>query len=64
MGGFVIAPQNVYGSELLIGTQRPHLALDRQGWQELFQEKEKLMSYLTTDKDTLPDVVQSAMEVS
>lgn len=61
-GAFVIAPQDVDGSECLVGTQRPHPALDRQGWADLTADKAKLVEMFTATKDSWNDLVQSAME--
>ena len=61
-GAFVMAPQDVDGSELLIGTQRPYPEHDRAGWDSLRSNQPELLSFLRKDFAAWPDVVQSALE--
>ena len=61
-GAFIIAPQDVDGSELLIGTQRPYPELDRAGWDRLRANQPELLSFLKKDFVAWPDIVQSALE--
>ena len=61
-GVFVIAPQDVDGSELLIGTQRPYPELDRAGWDRLRTNQPELLSFLKKDFVAWPDIAQSALE--
>ena len=63
-GAFVMAPQDADGSELLIGTQRPHAALDLHGWTALRADKPRLIAMFTAGKETWSDVVQSALEAT
>ena len=61
-GAFIIAPQDVDGSELLIGTQRPCPELDHAGWDGLRANQPELLSFLKKDFVAWPDIVQSALE--
>lgn len=63
-GAFVVAPQNIDGSEVLIGNQRPFPALDHEGWAALGADKAKLYEMFTANKDSWGDFVQSAMEAA
>lgn len=61
-GGFVIAPQDLHGSEALVGTQRAFAERDRQGWDALRSEPDLLLKLLKQDMQDWPDLVQSALE--
>ncbi|MCJ1364202.1 hypothetical protein MMC16_003311 [Acarospora aff. strigata] len=61
-GAFVIAPQDVDGSEVLVGTQRLFPERDRAGWEELSAAKPELLDLFQKDKALWPDIVQSALE--
>lgn len=60
-GAFVIAPQDVDGSDCLVGVQRPFPSQDREGWTQLAQDKTKLYEMFTANKESMNDVVKSAM---
>lgn len=61
-GAFVIAPQDVNGSECLIGRQGPFPEQDHAGWSELKGKKDDIMKTFRRDMPEWPDMVQSAME--
>lgn len=61
-GGFVIAPQEIDGSEVLIGKQkRVSDELDRAGWESLLADKASLVSFLQKDAEAFPEIVQNAV---
>lgn len=60
-GAFVIAPQLVDGSELLIGKQKRAPELDRQGWDDLMSNKQWCVDFLRTGAEDFPEIVQSAV---
>ena len=62
LGAFVIAPQDVDGSEVLIGRQKcisenP----DRAGWDRIHGDKEGLAKFLQQDAEQFPEFVQNAV---
>ena len=61
-GAFLLVPQQVDGSELLMGSQRRFEERDRQGWERLSADKQGLLDMLREDRDDWPDIVQSALE--
>jgi 2-polyprenyl-6-methoxyphenol hydroxylase-like FAD-dependent oxidoreductase len=61
-GAFVLAPQDVDGQEILIGTQRRYPEQDRKGWERLTADKAELGRLLRMNQTEWPDIVQSAME--
>lgn len=61
-GAWVMAPQNPDGSEILVGRQNRHAELDKEGWKNLKNDKASLLSMLTADQTSCPDLVQSAMQ--
>lgn len=61
-GVFVMAPQDVDGSEILVGVQHVMPGRDRTGWEELGAAKGELLDLLKKDMKAWPDVVQSALE--
>ena len=63
-GAFAIAPQNVDGSEVLIGTQGVFPEQDRAGWAHFRSEigKDEIVERFRKDLYDWPDVVQSALE--
>ena len=61
-GAFVIAPQDVDGSEVLIGTQGAFPEQDRNGWSNLQANKDEVVSIFSRNKESWPDLVQSAIE--
>lgn len=60
-GAFVIAPQLPDGSEVLIGKQKRATELDRQGWNELFTNKQWCVDFLREGAEDFPEIVQSAV---
>jgi 2-polyprenyl-6-methoxyphenol hydroxylase-like FAD-dependent oxidoreductase len=60
-GGFVIAPQQVDGSEVLIGKQKRIEDHDRAGWDRVFADKEASVAFLRSDADKFPEIVQNAV---
>jgi len=61
-GAFVMAPQDVDGSELLVGTQRVFQDQGRAGWEKLITEQQELLDLIQKDLSAWPDVVRSALE--
>ena len=61
-GAFVIAPQDIDGSECLIGRQVPFPEQDRHGWSDLKGRQDEIVKILSWDQREWPDMVQSAME--
>jgi 2-polyprenyl-6-methoxyphenol hydroxylase-like FAD-dependent oxidoreductase len=61
-GGFVIAPQQVDGSEVLIGKQK-HVEKghDKAGWDAISTDKEALVKFLQQDTEHFPEFVQNAV---
>ncbi|MCJ1279918.1 hypothetical protein MMC21_007742 [Puttea exsequens] len=62
LGAFVIAPQDIDGSEVLIGRQGPFPEQDRLGWSDLTSKKEKIFEIFRRDMGEWPDMVESALE--
>lgn len=60
-GAFVIAPQDVDGSELLGGTQRSFPAHDRQGWDAIARDLPFLHQFLEEGIEQRPAIIQSAI---
>jgi 2-polyprenyl-6-methoxyphenol hydroxylase-like FAD-dependent oxidoreductase len=61
-GGFVIAPQEVDGSEVLIGKQKRIAENhDRAGWNRISADKEALVKFLQQDTEHFPEFVQNAV---
>ncbi|KAF2192170.1 FAD/NAD(P)-binding domain-containing protein [Zopfia rhizophila CBS 207.26] len=60
-GAFVMAPQDVDGSEVLAGTQRAYPEQDRAGWDALLADKDQLLSLFRTNIQDWPPIVQSAL---
>ena len=60
-GAFVIAPQLSDGSEVLIGKQKRAEELDRQGWNELMNNKQWCVDFLRDGSEDFPEIVQSAV---
>ncbi|KAF2023539.1 kynurenine 3-monooxygenase [Setomelanomma holmii] len=56
-GAFVMAPQNVDGSELLTGTQRAWPEQDRAGWDALLADRERLLALFKYGYETWPSIV-------
>ena len=61
-GAFVIAPQDVDGSEVLIGTQGAFPERDRAGWTNLQADKDEVVRTFRRNKESWPELVQSAIE--
>ncbi len=61
-GAFVIAPQDVDGSEVLIGTQVAFPEQDRAGWRDLQTDKDEVVRLFGRNKESWPELVQSAIE--
>lgn len=60
-GAFVMAPQNIDGSEVLAGTQRAWPEQDRAGWDAFLANKEQLLALFRTNIQDWPEIVQSAL---
>lgn len=61
LGTFVLAPQDVDGSQVLAGTQKKYPEQDREGWERLFADKDQVHTLLATDAYAWPSLVQSAL---
>lgn len=61
-GAFVMAPQNVDGSEVLAGTQRAWPEQDRAGWDALLADREGLLALFRQGYEDWPRIVQSALD--
>lgn len=61
-GAFVMAPQNVDGSEVLAGTQRAWPEQDRAGWDALLADREGLLELFKQGYESWPEIVQSALD--
>lgn len=61
-GAFVIAPQNVNGEEVLVGTQRAYPEQDRAGWDTLLADKQQLLKLVRESYSDWPDIVKSALD--
>jgi 2-polyprenyl-6-methoxyphenol hydroxylase-like FAD-dependent oxidoreductase len=59
-GAFIIAPQQVDGSEVLIGKQRRIEDRDRAGWDSFFADKQALVEFLQANNEAFPEIVQNA----
>lgn len=64
-GGFTIAPQQIDGSEVLIGKQKSITEdYDRAGWDRIFADKEALVKFLQEDAEHFPEIVKNAVSNS
>lgn len=61
-GAFVMAPQNVDGSEVLAGTQRAWPEQDRVGWDALLADREGLLQLFKEGYAEWPEIVKSALD--
>ena len=61
-GAFFFIPQEVDGSQVLVGAQRRFPERDKEGWETLAAKKDELRSMLRENADDWPDIVQSALE--
>jgi len=59
-GAFVIAPQDIDGSEVLIGKQRRMEDQDRAGWEKTFADKQAAITFLQEGNEQFPEIVQNA----
>jgi 2-polyprenyl-6-methoxyphenol hydroxylase-like FAD-dependent oxidoreductase len=59
-GGFVIAPQQIDGSEVLIGKQLRLQDRDRSGWEKYAADKDALVKFLQDNDDNFPEFVHNA----
>ncbi|KLJ12372.1 hypothetical protein EMPG_09537 [Blastomyces silverae] len=62
VGAFLMVPQEVDGSQLLIGAQRRFPEQDKDGWDALAADKQGLLDMLRENQSEWPDIVQSALE--
>ena len=60
-GAFVIAPQDIDGSEVLIGTQGAFPEQDRAGWTNLQADKDAVVRLFSRNAESWPELVQSAI---
>ncbi|KAJ5668377.1 uncharacterized protein N7477_006947 [Penicillium maclennaniae] len=60
-GAFVIAPQLIEGSEVLIGKQKRAGDLDRDGWNKLLNDKQWCVHFLRDGAEDFPEIVQTAV---
>lgn len=61
-GAFVMAPQDVDGSEVLAGTQMSWPEQDRAGWDELLADRSGLLEVFRQGYEDWPTIVQSALD--
>ncbi|KAI5194199.1 FAD/NAD(P)-binding domain-containing protein [Aureobasidium subglaciale] len=59
-GAFVIAPQKLDGSEVLIGKQKRMPELSREGWEQLYTDKASAVAFLAKDAEIFGDIAVSA----
>ncbi|KAI4125436.1 MAG: hypothetical protein LQ338_004239 [Usnochroma carphineum] len=62
MGTFVLAPQDIDGSEVLAGTQKKYPEQTREEWDRLFSAKDELLALLSANRSAWPSLVQSALD--
>ncbi|KAG8165567.1 hypothetical protein KVR01_004119 [Diaporthe batatas] len=60
-GAFVIAPQQLDGSEVLIGKQRRVAEQDRAAWEKTLADNESSARFLQQDQEQFPDIVKNAV---
>ncbi len=63
-GAFLLVPQEVDDSELLMGAQRRFEERDRDGWERLGSCKQGLLDMLRENKNDWPDIAQPALEAA
>ncbi|MCJ1416418.1 hypothetical protein MMC32_002753 [Xylographa parallela] len=61
-GAFVMAPQDVDGSEIMVGMQRIFPERDRAGWDAMLAGQQELLDILRKDLTSWPDIIQSALQ--
>lgn len=59
-GAFVVAPQKVDGSELLIGKQKRMPEQTREGWEKVHADKDAAIAFLQEDAEAFGDIAISA----
>jgi 2-polyprenyl-6-methoxyphenol hydroxylase-like FAD-dependent oxidoreductase len=60
-GGFVIAPQQADGSEVLIGKQKRLEDRSKEEWAALLADKDSLVDFLKQNAEYYPPIVQNAL---
>ncbi|KAL1877456.1 hypothetical protein Daus18300_002443 [Diaporthe australafricana] len=60
-GAFVIAPQKLDGSEVLIGKQRRVEEQDRAAWEKALADKEDAVRFPQKDQEQFSEIVQNAV---
>jgi 2-polyprenyl-6-methoxyphenol hydroxylase-like FAD-dependent oxidoreductase len=60
-GAFVIAPQQIDGSEVLIGKQRRVAEQDRAAWEKTLADKEDAVRFLQQDQEHFSEIVRNAV---
>ena len=61
-GAFVVAPQKVDGSEMLIGKQRRIDELDREGWDNFSADRESLIKFMQEDAEAFGEVALTSTQ--
>ena len=61
-GAFVIAPQDVDGSEVLIGTQAAFPEWNKAGWSNLQADKDEVVRMFSQNMESWPELVRSGIE--
>lgn len=60
-GAFVIAPQQLDGSEVLIGKQQRVAEQDRAAWEKTLADKDAAVRFLQQDQEQFSDIVRNAV---
>lgn len=60
-GAFVIAPQQLDGSEVLIGKQRRVAEQDRAAWEKTLADKDDAVRFLQQDQEQFSEIVRNAV---
>lgn len=60
-GAFVIAPQQLDGSEVLIGKQRWVAEQDRAAWEKTLADKDDAVRFLQKDQEQFSEIVRNAV---
>ncbi|KAK4943927.1 hypothetical protein LTR10_016643 [Elasticomyces elasticus] len=61
-GAFVVAPQKVDGSEMLIVKQRRIDELDREGWDHFLADRESLIKFMQEDADSFGELALTSTQ--
>ncbi|KAF2198584.1 FAD/NAD(P)-binding domain-containing protein [Delitschia confertaspora ATCC 74209] len=61
-GAWIMAPQDVDGSECLAGTQRAYPEQDRAGWDRLLADRDSLLELFRTGYEDWPEITQSVLD--